>query len=111
MVINMLRLKQLREEMRISQEQLALTLHLSQSTISAYELGDRTPDLKTLITIAEWFQVSLDYLAGISDCRQPLTESDLTAAEIKILYAYRQLGDIEKGRLSAYVDGLSSRLS
>ena len=60
----MKRLKQLREERRLSQQGLALKLHVSQSTIRAYEVGDRTPDLETLIAIGRFFDVSLDYLIG-----------------------------------------------
>ena len=67
---NMMRLKELREERRLSQDGLALKLNVSQSTISAYEVGDRTPDLETLIAIAQFFGVSLDYLAGQSDLKQ-----------------------------------------
>ena len=60
----MLRLKKLREQERLSQESLALKLNVSQSTISAYETGERTPDLETFIKIADLFNVSLDYLCG-----------------------------------------------
>ena len=62
----MLRLKKLREQERLSQESLALKLNVSQSTISAYETGERTPDLETFIKIADLFNVSLDYLCGLS---------------------------------------------
>lgn len=65
----MLRLKELREKKRLNQEGLALKLSVSQSTISAYEVGERTPDLKTLVTIAKFFDVSIDYLVGLSEER------------------------------------------
>ena len=47
----MLRLKELREQRRLNQEGLALKLNVSQSTISAYEVGERAPDFDTLIAI------------------------------------------------------------
>lgn len=106
----MMRLKQLRVERQLSQEGLALRLNISQSTISAYEIGDRTPDLKTLIVIARFFGVSLDYLVGLSDSKQQIKHSDLTPNESAHLNAYRQLSDVDKEKVAAYIDGLQSRL-
>ena len=74
----MLRLKKLREQERLSQESLALKLNVSQSTISAYETGERTPDLETFIKIADLFNVSLDYLCGKSDTKQSIQSRDLS---------------------------------
>lgn len=60
----MFRLKELRESRRISQVRLAIELDLNQNTISRYENGVREADYKTLIAIADYFNVSLDYLLG-----------------------------------------------
>ncbi len=105
----MMRMKELREELRLNQEGLALKLNISQSTVSAYEVGDRTPDLKILIRIAQFFGVSLDYLAGLSDLKQQIRESDLSANELEHLYAYRQLSEADKEKVNAYIDGLKSK--
>ncbi|MDC7290218.1 helix-turn-helix domain-containing protein [Blautia schinkii] len=105
----MLRLKELREQRRLNQEGLALKFNVSQSTISAYEVGDRVPDLETLISIANFFNVSLDYLAGLSDLKQPIKQSDLSADELEHLYIYRQLNDIDREKVKAYIDGLQRK--
>ncbi len=105
----MLRLKELREKQRLSQEGLAIKLSLSQSTISAYEIGERVPDLETLIHIANFFNVSLDYLACISDVKQQIRKSDLTSDELEHLYRYRQLSDTDREKIKSYIDGLQSR--
>lgn len=57
-----MRLKELRQGHGISQLKLALDLDMNQNTISRYENGVREADYKTLIAIADYFQVSLDYL-------------------------------------------------
>ena len=106
----MMRLKELREERRLSQDGLALKLNVSQSTISAYEVGDRTPDLETLIAIAQFFGVSPDYLAGQSDLKQQIRQSDLNSSELEHLRIYRQLSDMDREKVSAYIEGLQSRL-
>jgi transcriptional regulator with XRE-family HTH domain len=66
------RLKSLRAEKELSQRDLASLLELSPSTIAMYETGQREPDNETLIKIANFFQVSTDYLLGQSDIRSPI---------------------------------------
>lgn len=61
------RLKELRRRRHISQLKLGLDLNINQNTISRYETGEREADYKTLIKIADYFDVSLDYLLGRSD--------------------------------------------
>lgn len=60
----MFRLKELRESRGISQVRLAIELNLNQNSISRYESGAREADYATLIAIADYFNVSLDYLLG-----------------------------------------------
>ena len=62
-----MRLKQLRKAKNISQLKLALDLNMSQNTISRYETGEREADYKTLISIADYFNVSIDYLLERTD--------------------------------------------
>ena len=69
-VMVMFRLKELRESRGISQVRLAIELDLNQNSISRYESGAREADYKTLIAIADYFDVSLDYLFGRTDCQQ-----------------------------------------
>lgn len=67
-VMVMFRLKELRESRGISQVRLAIDLDLNQNSISRYESGAREADYKTLLAIADYFDVSLDYLFGRTDC-------------------------------------------
>ena len=63
------RLKELREEKRLSQAQLAKELNnqISASAIGAWELNKRIPTIESCIILAEYFKVSLDYLAGLEE--------------------------------------------
>jgi putative phage repressor len=58
----MTKLKELRKEHKLSMKELGKILGLSESTISLYEAGKREPDIKTLIKIADYFNVSVDVL-------------------------------------------------
>ena len=62
-----MRLKQLRENKGISQMKLALDLSINQNSISRYETGVREADYKTLIMLADYFDVSIDYLLERTD--------------------------------------------
>lgn len=57
-----MRLRELRKQRKISQLKLAIDLNTSQNTISRYETGAREPSLTELIRIADYFNVSTDYL-------------------------------------------------
>jgi len=61
------RLKKLRFDREISQENLAKALDTTQSKISKWENGNLEPDMETFIKIALFFAVSTDYLYGLDD--------------------------------------------
>lgn len=70
------RIKQLREEKQLTQEQFGKIFGIVKSTVSLYESGKSTPDDELKKRIAEYFNVSLDYLMGVSDIRNPYKEED-----------------------------------
>lgn len=61
------RLKELRIEKKISQAQLAADTGLTISAISKWEQGQRIPSALAIITLAKYFNVTTDYLLGVSD--------------------------------------------
>lgn len=61
------RFKQLRAEHDLSQQSLATQLGLTKSSVNMYERGEREPGIETLETIADYFNVDMDYLLGKSD--------------------------------------------
>ena len=61
------RLKELRLEKGIGQVELAKALNVSNGIISLWENGLREPKLSNLISLAQFFHVSIDYLAGLED--------------------------------------------
>ncbi|MBR7165088.1 MAG: helix-turn-helix transcriptional regulator [Clostridia bacterium] len=62
-----MRLKEIRKQKGISQLKLAIDLNTNQNTISRYETGDREPGICELIKIADYFNVSIDYLLERTD--------------------------------------------
>ncbi len=74
------KIKDLRKENRISQSELARKFNITQQAISLYEKGAREPDSTTLNNLADFFNVSIDYILGRSSMRNLKCESflDLT---------------------------------
>lgn len=61
------RLKELRQEKNISTRELALAIGVSNSIISKWEKGQRTPTIDNLYSVAVFFGVSSDFLIGLSE--------------------------------------------
>jgi len=61
------RLKELRQSKNLTLEKLGKDFNVSKQTVSRWELGDRLPPLDVTVALADYFQVSLDYLVGRSD--------------------------------------------
>ena len=62
-----MRLRELREEKGLYQIHLAKELNVSIKTISNWERGTREPDIATIIKLAKFFEVTTDYLLGVTD--------------------------------------------
>lgn len=61
------RLKEIRKSKGVTQKQLAIAIGASERGIQNYELNERKPAFDSLIALADFFDVSLDYLVGRSD--------------------------------------------
>lgn len=92
-------LKKLRQEAGISQQKLADVILVSQQSINKYENKNVEPDMETLVKIAEYFGVSVDYLAGRTEVREMADKermSDLSFDEEKLIKEYRKLKEKQK---------------
>lgn len=88
-------LKKLRLEFGISQQQLADVIGVSQQSVNKYENHNVEPDIETLIAIAEYFNVTIDYLVGRDESRAEDRDS-------QILFNQYNLMEQEQKRL--YID-------
>ncbi|MCI8436538.1 MAG: helix-turn-helix transcriptional regulator [Lawsonibacter sp.] len=65
-----LRMKELRKEKKLKQQELADEFSVKLRTYQGYEYGESYPEVAKLLAIADFFDVSLDYLMGRSDVRE-----------------------------------------
>lgn len=75
------RMKTLRLELELSQTELAEKFSKTKSAISSYESRGRFPDEDLLKEIATFFNVSVDYLLGVSEIRNPISPDTKSFAQ------------------------------
>lgn len=68
------RLRRLRKEHHLTQQHVASVLGVSQRTYSDYETGQRRLSIEGIIILARYYDVSLNFLAGISNIKSPYPE-------------------------------------
>lgn len=88
------RLKKLRTSKRLTQEELGKIVHVSKVSISGYERGERSPDRETLTDLADYFEVSTDYLLGRTDDKEK--SPTLVAAHLDDDLTEEQLDEVQK---------------
>lgn len=80
-------IKELRDRDKLTQTELAQRIGINRSLISQYEAGEREPSLMSLVKLANYAHVSVDYLLG----RGNTPKYELTKSEEKIVATYRSM--------------------
>ena len=66
------RIKELREDKDITQQEIAEYLCVAQNTYCNYENGKREPPIELLVKLSRYYEVNLEYLLGLTDYSSPL---------------------------------------
>ncbi len=86
-----LRLKQLRQKNKLTQGELADILGLKPTAISNYESERNEPSFDKLISLSKYFDVSCDYLLGVTDSYLPVGGEVLDKDIVEFFDLYKQL--------------------
>lgn len=99
------RIKQLRKEFKITQQELADKIGGAKCTIAMYENGKRKPSIKVLFKLSKIFDCSIDYILGKSDAR---ITSNVQLSDIDIAFAtgIKGLNKQNQETLKKIIDGL-----
>ena len=102
------RLRQLREEKKMTQLRLGLEVGASQETISGYEINKAVPPADMLIKLADTLNTSVDYLLGRTDEKtfNPVRKSDLTQREQELFELFRTLPKEKQDKAIGIIMGL-----
>lgn len=113
-------IKRLREDREIKQQDFAKILNIGKSTLSQYENGLRAPNDETKKMIANYFNVSVDYLLEMTPIpdkiedyirknvgiKKPELSSVLSEDEEQLILDYRKLSEKSKGKIEGIIHGL-----
>lgn len=94
---------------KFTQAELANRLGVTTATVSKYELGTVIPDIEKLKRYCFIFNVSLDYIAGLSgNENETYTPIEHNSDEVELLELFRQLPDKYKYEVKGYIKGILS---
>ena len=104
-------LKELRKRKKMTQQELGDVIHVSKVSISGYENSNRFPDTETLEKIADFFEVSVDYLLGrdVPDWatnEDVLDLQDMLNSNVNMAYGGEHLTEEEKQRVKDVLTGI-----
>jgi repressor LexA len=87
------RLKTLRENTKMNKKEFAAFLGMKYTTYNNYETGSREPSSDFLIMLSKKFDISIDYLMGLSEEREPSHYYTLKTSEFEHIKKYRALDE------------------
>lgn len=96
-------LKKLRNEKGITQDDIAKIINTSRSCISNYESGNREPDNETILIIADYFNVSVDFLLGRSAVRTLFKDENIICKLQEIISRLKSINFLDLSHSSMYV--------
>ncbi len=99
------RIRDLREDMDLTQKELVARLQMHKTTYTNYEQGKHTVPLDFAVALADFYRVSIDYIAGRTNCKQMGTDSP-SPEEQNILRLYRKLSEKNKGKAELFLEQL-----
>lgn len=97
-------IKLLRELRGISQQKLAEELSTTQQNIFKYEKGLTSPPPEMLKSLADYFEVSTDFILCYSEYPHKVTDPEFSSEEVALIEKYRKLSDIQKGAIDTIVN-------
>ena len=110
------RIRDLREDMDLTQEQLCKKLYMHKTTYVNYEHGNCKVPFEFAVTLAEFYNVTLDYLAGRTNIKEkfisdrmrkftpPPETKQFSPEELKLIEQYRTLNKRNKDRLEDFLE-------
>lgn len=97
------RIKDLRDDSDKTQKQVANDMYMHLTQYRRYETGKDVP-LSFAVALAKYYNVSIDYIAGLTNEKVCVNANDVTPSELKFLAKYRQLSEKQKGRILERID-------
>lgn len=101
------RLRDCREDCDITQAKLAQKLSMQTTQYRRYELAESPISLELAETLANFYNVSLDYIAGRTNDKKGFNKSDLPDTEVDLLKKFRSLSEQQKGIILGRIEAMT----
>ncbi|NTV49973.1 MAG: helix-turn-helix transcriptional regulator [Geobacteraceae bacterium] len=99
------RIKEKRQQLKLSQKELAEKIEVTPSAINQYEKGDKVPSSEKIISLAKTLGVSSDYLLGVSNDDDIFLDESITMA----FKAFKELGASDRDNIVANINFLRDK--
>ena len=100
------RIRDLREDADLTQDSLCRKLGMHKTTYTNYEQGKHTVPLDFAVTLAEFYHISLDYFAGLTNFPHGKANPDFTEEQVHIAELYSKLSEKNKGKIEYIIEEL-----
>ncbi len=98
------RIRDLKEDNDLSQLEISKIIRMSEKQYARYERGNVDIPLEKALILADYYNVSLDYIAGRTNDKRGLTRSELSDKETQLIKKFRSLSESGKGRILERID-------
>lgn len=98
------RIRDLREDADKTQKQIADEMFMHVSQYRRYESGEREVPFSFAIALSKYYNVSLDYIAGLTNEKCCINTNDITENDLKLFMRFKSLSDMQKGRILERMD-------
>ena len=98
------RIRDLREDRDLTQEKLCKELYMHKTTYTNYEQGKHTVPLDFVVLIADYYNVSIDYIAERTNCSKGINNINFQEDELELIKKFAQLSEREKGKVEQFIE-------
>lgn len=101
------RLRDLKEDKDLKQSNIAKIIKVSENQYGRYERGENDIPLEKALLLANFYNVSLDYIAGRTNDKKGFNKSDLPDMEVDLLKKFRSLSEQQKGIILGRIEAMT----
>ena len=101
------RLRDLKEDRDLKQSSIAEVINVSENQYGRYERGENDIPLEKALILANFYNVSLDYITGRTNDKKGFNKSDLPESEVNLLKKFRSLSEQQRGIIIGRIEAMT----
>ena len=101
------RLRDLKEDRDLKQSSIAEVINVSENQYGRYERGENDIPLEKALILANFYNVSLDYITGRTNDKKGFNKSDLPESEVNLLKKFLSLSEQQRGIIIGRIEAMT----